>query len=148
MTNSSTGDEKDDDLFTAIALERGLIPPDEYAGELMVAVPFSTNHTTGQEAVIKITEGRYASRLLKLRFMETGPPSCDWIIAQNAAVLEMWWTEIGAEGRPSRREGFAGVLRRLWQHGQDKQLTFVIDIRTSGRFTENVLTGVRWDVVI
>ena len=36
VTNSSTGDEKDDDLFTAIALERGLIPPDEYAVEAYV----------------------------------------------------------------------------------------------------------------
>jgi hypothetical protein len=148
VTNSSTGDDKDDDLFEAVARERGLIPPDEYAGELMVAAPFSTKHTAGQEAVIKITEGRYANRLLKLRFMETGPPSCDWIIAANAAVLQGWWEELGIQSRPRRSEGFGGVLRTLWQHGQDKQITFVIDVRSSGRFSENILTAVEWDVVI
>ena len=147
MTNSGTSDD-DDDLFQAVARERGLIPPDEYTGELMVAVPFATKHTAGQEAVIKISEGRYANRLLRLRFVTDGPASLDSLIANNAELLESWWREVGAEGRPSRRDGFPAVFKALWQAGQDKQLTFIIDIRTSGRFTENILTGVRWDVVI
>jgi hypothetical protein len=148
VTNSATSDDKDDDLFEAIARERGLIPPDEYSGELMVAVPFATKHTAGQEAVIKISEGRYVNRLLKLRFMETGPPSCDAIIAANAAVLQGWWETLCIEGRPRRRDGFGGVLKRLWESGQGKQITFVIDVRTGGKFAENVLIEARWDVVI
>jgi hypothetical protein len=146
VTNSSTSDDKDDDLFAAIARERGLLPPGEYIGELMVALPFATKRTEGQEATIKITEGRYANRLVTIRFMETGPPSCDGIIAGHAAILEGWWTELGVKGRPSRREGFGGVLKRLWQEGQGgKELTFVIDI-SSGRFAENILREVRWDL--
>jgi hypothetical protein len=140
-------DKDDDDLFEAIAKERGLAPPGDYVGELLVAVPFSTARTQGHEATIKITEGTHANRLLKIRFITDGPASVDGIIANNAAVLDAWWTEIGVEGRPSRRDGFDGVFKALWQCGQDKRLIFGIDIRSSGRFSENILTEVRWDVL-
>jgi hypothetical protein len=142
----STAD--DDDLFDAIERKHGLLPPNDYCGEFVVAVPYSTKRTNGQEAVIRIAEGRYTDRLLRLRFLTDGPASLDGLIANNAAILLAWWEALCIEGRPPRSEGFDGMFKTLWQAGQGKRLIFTIDTRISGKFSENVLTRVEWEVEI
>ena len=126
-----------------MARERGLAPPGEYVGKLISALPFKTKRTEGVDAVIEVTEGEHSGRLIKLRFIADGPSSLDRIIARNAEILEAWWREVGAEGRPSRKDGFIGVFKTLWRCGQTEPLMFGIDVHTSGEFSENVLTEVR-----
>jgi hypothetical protein len=135
--------DDDEDLFAAMARERGLASPGEYAGELMTALPFATKRTSGVDATVKITEGDQSSRLVKLRFIEDGPASLDGIIAGNVTLLKSWWGEVEAKGSPRRAEGFLGVFKTLWRCGQGRRLIFTIDIHLSGRFSENVLTEVR-----
>ena len=136
--------DPNDDLFESLRREHGLLPPGEYPGELVVAVPFTTPKTSGQQATIKITEGPFVDKLLKLRFVLEGPSSVDYIIAGNAEVLALWWNEVGAQGKPSRRAGFDDLFKKLWQHGRGRRLIFTIDVRTSDRFSENILTRVEW----
>jgi hypothetical protein len=142
--NSNT---PDDDLFEAVLRERALAPPGEYPGQMVSASPFVTKRTQGHEVLIRVVEGRHEGRLLKLRLITDGPTSLDGMIGHNVALLESWWQEIGVKGRPSRRDSFDVVFRTLRANGRDKRLVFTIDIRGSGRFTENTLVGVRWDVL-
>jgi hypothetical protein len=140
------GAPDNDDLFEKIARERGIIPPGDYLAELMVATPFETARTKGADALIKIINGKYADRLVKIRLMEEGPPSCNGIISTNALMLDAWWKEIDTPGRPLASEGFLGVLAKLWQWGQGDRLYFTFDVRSSPKFgAENILTEVRRD---
>ena len=133
----------DDDLFAAVKRERGLAPPGEYVGKLTTVSPFQSKRTEGVDAGIEVTEGEHSGRLIKLRFITNGPSSVDRIIARNAEVLEPWWREVDAGDRPSRKDGFLGVIKTLWRCGQTQPLVFKINVRTSGEFSENVLTEVR-----
>jgi hypothetical protein len=143
---NTLSNNSDDDLFESVIRSRALIPAGEYVGALTTFAPFTSPRTSGFEATITVTEGRHRDRLIKLRFILDGPPSCDAMIGSTVEMLEQWWTEIGVETRPLRSGGFGPVFKQLWRGGQGKRLLFTIGVRGEGRFIENVLAGVRWDV--
>jgi hypothetical protein len=136
MANKKSNAPDVDDLFTTTILARKLVPAGEYAGQLVATAPFFDRQGGGIEATIRVTEGEHSGRLIRLRFV---------LNATTAEVLEGWWEEVGAEGRPSWSDGFPALFSILWRNGLDKRLLFKIDTRSAGRFIENTLLGVEWD---
>jgi hypothetical protein len=136
MANKKPNAPDVDDLFPTTILARKLLPAGEYVAQLAASAPFFDRQGGGIEATIRVTEGEHSGRLIRLRFV---------LNASTAEVLEKWWTEVGAEGRPSWSDGFPALFSVLWRHGLDKRLLFKIDTRSAGRFSENILIAVRWD---
>jgi hypothetical protein len=136
----------DDDLFSSIEKARGALPPGEYVAELVTALPLHTPKTRGAIAIVKIMEGEYRGREIQLRFVEEGPSTIDGIIARDAAALRAWSEAVGAEGRPSRKDGFEGALKLIWDAGRNKRVVLKIDVRMSrAGVSEMFLVGVRLD---
>ena len=123
-------------LLEAIIRERSLIPRGEYTGQLVASAPFFDRQGGGIEATIRITEGEHSGSIIRLRFV---------LNASSVEVLEGWWEEVGAEGRPSWSDGFPALFNSLWRCGAGKRLLFKIDTRSVGRLSENILIAVRWD---
>jgi hypothetical protein len=144
--NNNDDDDDTEDLFAAIRRERAPAPPDEYSGELMVAAPFTTAKTRGVDAFIKIYPPVLPTRLVKVRFIEEGPPSVDHIIIRHLDLLLAWREVLGVTDPVSKRDGFEGALRILWARGQGEALLFNIGVKKSNSENfgdENILLGVR-----
>jgi hypothetical protein len=60
-------------------------------------------------------------------------------------ALDAWWVAVGAEGRPSRKDGFAGALKTIWKASRDKRVALKIGIQTRAGVNEMFLIGVRLD---
>lgn len=147
MRDANTPDDDgDEDLFAAIRRERAPAPPGEYAGELMVAVPFTTAKTRGVAAFIKIYDLVQPNRLVKIRFLEQGPRTVDHIIVQHGDLLLAWRATLGVTEPARKGDGFEGVLRTLWAKGKGEALLFNIGVKKSNSEyfgDENILLGVR-----
>jgi hypothetical protein len=142
---SPTPETDSDDLFRSIEKARGALPPGEYVAELATALPFDTPKTSGATALVKIVEGEYRGREIRLRFVENGPPTIDGIIARDASALHAWWEAVEAEGRPSRKDGFAGALKAIWTASRDKRVVIKLGQTTRAGVIEMHLIGVRVD---
>jgi hypothetical protein len=135
-----------DDLFDVVLRQRSLAPPGQYAAVLATATPFATARTEGHELVLRVVEGTHTGRDIKLRLITDGAAAVDGLIASNVEVLRQWWREVGAVGRPSRHVGFGPVFETLRRFGHDKKLLFTVGLRGEGRFVENSLLAVEWDL--
>ena len=125
---------------------RGPLPAGEYVAEFVTAVPYDTVKTKGAIAILIIAEGEYRVLEIRLRFVEDGPSTIDGIIARDAAALRAWSEAVGAEGRPSRKDGFDGALKLIWDAGRNKRVVLKIDVRMSrAGVSEMLLIGVRLD---
>ena len=112
--------------------------------ELVAALLFDTLKTRGATALVKVVEGEYRGREIRLRFVENGPPTIDGIIARDASALHAWWQAVGAEGRPSSKGGFAGALKVIWKASRDKRVVLKIGVKTDrAGVTEMFLIGAR-----
>jgi hypothetical protein len=81
-TNNKLAD--DDDLFGSIKKARGALPPGEYVAEFVTALPLETARTRGADAIVRIVEGDYRGREIRLRFVEDGPSTLDGVITRDA----------------------------------------------------------------
>jgi hypothetical protein len=134
-----------DDLFRSIEKARGALPAGEYVAELVAAPPFETAQTRGATAIVKVVEGEYRGREIRLRFVEDGPSTVDGIIARDVSALRAWWDVVGALGRPSRKDGFAGALKTIWEASRDKRIVLKIGVQTRAGVSEMFVIGVRLD---
>jgi hypothetical protein len=147
MTQRSTINDNDDDLFEATLRRRSLAPPGRYIAVLASGAPFKTPRTSGVEVLLKVVEGTHTGRIIRLRIITDGPATVDGLVANNVEVLRQWWKEIGVKDHPSQRDGWPGVFRALWLCGEGKRLAFTIGLRgEGGRFVENTLVDVTWDL--
>ena len=135
----------DDDLFGSIEKARGALPPGEYVAEFVTALPLETALTRGAIAIVRIADGEYRGREIQLRFVEDGPSTLDGVITRDAAALGAWWEAVGAEGRPSRKDGFAGALKTIWKASRDKRIALKIGVQTRAGVNQMFLIGVRLD---
>ena len=146
MRDANTPDDDgDEDLFAAIRRERAPAPPGEYAGELMVAVPFTTAKTRGVAAFIKIYDLVQPNRLVEDTVPRARAASVDRIIANNGDVLIAWRATIGDGARARSATALTACFKALGK-GQGRSCCSISESKSpnsnhSG--DENILLGVR-----
>jgi hypothetical protein len=136
---------EDDDFLTSARKARGTMPPAEYVAEIVPgsATPVETAKTHVVSVIVKITEGDYRGREVRLRFLEVGPASLDSLIARDLETLFSWREAVKGEPSP-REDGIVGVLKAIWKASKGKRVLLRLGARTAkDGAIETILLGAR-----
>ena len=110
-------------------------------------VPFKTPQTVGCIVGVKICEGDRCDRVIRLRFLEDGPPSIDSFVARDIEALASWQRAVGAGPSP-RQEGLGGVLKAIWKASKGKHVLLRLTTKTGkDGVIETILLSARCDDV-
>jgi hypothetical protein len=140
---------EDDDFLTSTRKVRGVMPPAEYVAEIVPgsATPIETAKTHGVSVIVKITEGDYRGREVRLRFLDDGPASLDSLIAGDLEALFSWREAVKTEPSP-REDGMVGVLKAIWRASKGKRVLLRLGARrTKHGAIETILLGARLEDV-
>jgi hypothetical protein len=139
--------EDDDDFLNAARRERGALPSGEYVAEIVPGsvVPFATAQTVGCTVGVKICAGDHSGRVIRLRFLEDGPPSIDGLRIRDMEALASWRKAVGAGPSP-RQDGLVGVLKAIWRASKGKRVLLRLMTQTGkGGAIETIFASARCD---